>query len=68
MSCPYDIENKDITFKEVYETWSKEYFKTLKSVSSVRTVTSAFSYCSSLYNKRMRDIKSCHLKDCMENG
>ena len=25
--CPYDLDAKDITFKELYERWSEGYFK-----------------------------------------
>lgn len=37
---PYDL-NPAITVKELYDRWSSEYFETLKSVSSQRTITSA---------------------------
>lgn len=66
--CPYDINTKDITFKELYEMWSKEYFKKLNGVSSERTIISAYSYCSTIYNMKMRDIRVYHLQECMENA
>lgn len=66
--CPYDLNEKGITFKELYEKWSEEYFKKLSGVSSQRTITSAFSYCSTLYNIKMRDIRVYHLQECMEKG
>lgn len=66
--CPYDIDTKDITFKELYEMWSKEYFKRLNGVSSERTIISAYNYCSSLYSMKMRDIRVYHLQECMENA
>lgn len=66
--CPYDLNTKDITFKELYEKWSEEYFKKLNGVSSQRTIISAYHYCSSLYNVKMRDIRVYHLQECMENG
>lgn len=66
--CPYDLNEKNITFKELYEMWSEEYFKRLTGVSSQRTVVSAFSYCSTLYNMKMRDIRVYHLQECMEKG
>ena len=66
--CPYDLNEKSITFKELYEKWSEEYFKKLNGVSSQRTITSAFSYCSTLYNMKMRDIRVYHLQECMENA
>ena len=35
---PYDIDAYRLTFSEVYDLWSAEYFPTLKILSSVRTV------------------------------
>ena len=46
---PYDL-SPSITVSELYARWSKEYFKTLKSLSSERTITAAWKYCSSVYN------------------
>lgn len=66
--CPYDIDSKDMTFKELYEKWSEEYFKKLTGVSSKRTVISAYNYCTTLYNMKMRDIRVYHLQDCMESA
>ena len=68
LKCPYDLSGKKLTFKELYESWSEEYFRKLKSDSSARSVTSAYNYCSSLYSMPVRAIRSYHLKECMENG
>jgi integrase/ribosomal protein L37E len=64
---PYDLE-PSITVEQLYERWSNEYFKTLKSDSSIRTITSAWKYCSSVYNMRACDIRARHIKGCMEEG
>lgn len=64
---PYDLE-ESITVKELYEKWSDEYFKTLKSISSTRTITSAWAYCSSIYDMRASDVRARHIKGCMEDG
>lgn len=64
---PYDL-NPSITVSELYSKWSKEYFKTLKSLSSERTITAAWKYCSSVYNMRAVDIRARHIKGCMEEG
>lgn len=66
--CPYDLTTKNMTFKELYEIWSEEYFKKLTGVSSERTVISAYNYSSTLYNMKMRDIRVYHLQECMENA
>jgi len=67
LECPYDVTNKDITFSEVFEMWLEDYSKKI-SPSGLRTVTAAYAYCSDLRNKRMRDIRSNHLKLCLECG
>lgn len=64
---PYDLDDS-ISVKELYERWSNEYFKTLKSQSSARTITSAWAYCSSIYNMRVVDVRARHIKGCMEEG
>lgn len=64
---PYDLDN-DLTVKELYEKWSEYYFSTLKSSSSTRTITSAWAYCSSVYNMRAIDLRARHIKGCMDDG
>ena len=64
---PYDLE-PSITVKELYVKWTEEYFKTLKADGSVRAVTSAWAYCSAVYNMRVKDVRARHVKGCMEEG
>ena len=64
---PYDLDD-DLTVEELYEKWTKEYFKTLTSHSSERTIKSAWNYCSSIYKMRAKDLRPRHIKGCMEEG
>ncbi len=64
---PYSLDD-DISVQELYEKWSEEYFKTLKSESSKRTVQSAWQYTSTIWRMRVKDIRTYHLKACMEDG
>ena len=64
---PYDLDVA-MTVKELYEKWTDSYFPTLKSKSSTRTITSAWAYCSSIYDMRAMDVRPRHLKGCMEEG
>ena len=64
---PYDLD-KFISVKELYEKWSKNYFKTLKTMSSVRTITAAWAYCSSVYSMPVKELKARHIKGCIEDG
>lgn len=65
---PYDIKADSITFSEVYEKWSENYFPTLDNPSSIRTVTAAYAYCNDLYDMRMKDIKVSHLEGTILNA
>lgn len=64
---PYDLE-PSITVKELYEKWTESYFKTLKGETSIRSVTSAWAYCSAVYDMRVKDIRARHVKGCMDEG
>lgn len=64
---PYDLDN-DLTVMQLYERWSKEYFQSLKSKSGQRTVTSAWDYCSSVYDVKVRELRARHIKGCIDNG
>lgn len=66
-SNPYDLDVDKTTFKECYDQWSEEYYKQITPAAQ-RTVVAAYAYCSELYDVRMKDIRSYHLKDCMEKG
>ena len=64
---PYDLE-PSITTKELYDKWSEEHFKKLKSRSGVYTTSAAWKYCSSVYDMRVMDIRARHIKGCMDEG
>lgn len=63
---PYDLD-ASITVSELYEKWTDDYFE--KSTESYkRTITSAWAYCTSVYNMRAKDVRARHIKGCMEEG
>ena len=64
---PYDL-GAAITVRELYEKWSEEYFKTLKAEGSIRSVESAWRYCSAVYDMRVMDVRARHVKGCMDEG
>ena len=64
---PYDLE-PSITVFELYKKWTDEYFKSLNSTSSIRTITAAWAYCSSVYDMRAMDVRARHIKGCIDNG
>lgn len=66
--APYDLDTDGITFSEMYDKWTEEYFVKLKTQSSIRTIQSAYSYCSGLYKMKVREIRTYHLKECIDKG
>lgn len=65
---PYNINNKDITFAELYKEWYESYAPTLSGVSSMRTVESAYRYMHSIYKMKVRDIRVRHLEGCLKDA
>lgn len=63
---PYDLD-LSITVQELYDKWTDIYFKDI-SDPAIRTITSAWAYCSSVYTMRAKDIRARHIKGCMEDG
>lgn len=63
---PYDLE-LSMTIQELYDKWTDRYFQEI-SDPSIRTITSAWAYCSSVYDMRAKDIRARHIKGCMEEG
>lgn len=67
-NSPYDLEAKVKTVGDLYKAWSKEYLPTLKSASAVRTVTSAWAYCSDIANLPLKKLNMGHIQDVMKHG
>lgn len=65
---PYNINEKDITFEELYHKWWESYSPTLKGASSERTIASAYRYMHSIYKKKVRDIRVRHLEGCIRDA
>lgn len=65
---PYDIQNDNLTLAELYQKWTENYFPTLESESSCRTITAAWRYCHTIYSMRVKDLRARHIKGIMEDG
>lgn len=63
---PYDMDN-EMSVRELYERWTNVYFESV-SEAYKRTIESAWSYCSSVYDMRAKDVRARHIKGCMEHG
>jgi integrase len=58
---PYDIEAGKKTFKEVYESWSKDKFETI-SRSNINGYQASFNACDSLHERTFRELKTSDLQ------
>lgn len=63
---PYDIET-EITVQELYIKWSEVHFKEIDE-STAAGVKSCWKYASSLYEMKVREVKTRHLKQCVETA
>ncbi len=63
---PYDLA-PDLTVAQLYDKWSDAYFAG-KDDAYLRTITSAWSYCTSIYTMRVKDARARHIKGVMEDG
>ena len=65
---PYDLNNKDITFEQLYKKWFDEYIDTDEHESIKYRVKAAYRYCSLIYKKRFKEITIIDMKDCIYKG
>lgn len=65
---PYDLDTESLTFAEVYDLWSKEYFPKLTNSSSVRTVECAYRYYEPISKMKMIDVRVEHLEGAIKDA
>lgn len=63
---PYDLDD-DITVNQLYEKWMDDRVSK-SSDGYIRSITSVWVYCSSIYNMRVKDLRGRHIKGCMDEG
>lgn len=63
---PFDLNNKDITFSQLYEKWYKDWIN--EHESHKYRIKAAYKYCSSIYNKKVREITVLDMKNCIYKG
>lgn len=64
---PYDLSTEKLTFTQVYEEWTKDYFETIVP-SATRTIKSAYNHSKDLHDMQMVDIKVKHLEEAIRNA
>lgn len=63
---PYDLDNKDITFSQLYISWFEHFMEDHESYRY--RIKSAYKYCSFIYDKKVRDISILDMKNCIYKG
>lgn len=61
---PYDIDDRKVTFAEIYDMWAKEKFKD-KPVT--RGYKAAFNHSKPLHNIKFIDIRKSHMQAVIDN-
>ena len=62
---PYNVDEKDITFGELYEKWSDRHFKNI-GANTIKSYKTAFNYCKPILNLKMKEIKTVHLQNFID--
>ena len=64
---PYDVDLSKITMKDLFERWSKEAFKDMKS-GMQSSYKAAFKHCSPVYDMEYKKIRKTHMQNCIDSA
>ena len=64
-SNPYDIDLSKVSFKELYELWSKENYPKMKS-NAIRIYKAAYKHSKTLYDLQYTSIRKLHFQRCID--
>lgn len=64
---PYLFDNKDITFNEVYEEWSKRKYESITE-RTAKNYISIYNHFKPLHNMAFSSIKTYHLQEIIDNN
>ena len=65
-SNPYDLD-KEMTMGELYKVWFEHHSRNVKP-QSLSWLDNAWSYCNSIYTMKVRDVRTRHIKGCLDKG
>lgn len=57
----YNIDQRKLTFAEIYKEWSESHFKNITE-GSARGYQTAYNHCKKLYNIKFADLRKVHLQ------
>lgn len=64
---PYE-NSGNMTVEELYKEWREVKEKEELSDTKLKEIDRSWKYCSAIYKTRLTDIKTQHVRDCVENG
>lgn len=64
---PYDLA-KGMTMQDLYDNWYSEYKEKDQAGSTLRTAKSAWSRCKEISTMYVRDVRTRHIKGCIDNA
>lgn len=64
---PYDLKTNVITFAEVYEKWTEEFFPKV-SKSNIYGVKASYNLCDSIKDKKFVELKLSHLQNVVNES
>lgn len=64
---PYDLHHDTITFAEVYDKWSDEYFEKI-SDKGASDYKAAYNLCNKVWSMKLQEIKLDHLQTVVDES
>lgn len=64
---PYGLDT-ELVMEELYEKWEEYYLQDGHDKRALRAISYAWPYCHSIASMRVRDVRSCHIAACLDNG
>lgn len=64
---PYNLHQDTITFEEIYERWSDEYFEKINDKGAA-DYKAAFKSCDKIHKLKIQDIKLDHLQKVVDES
>ena len=65
-TTPYNVDENNVTFGELYEKWKERHFKDL-SKNSIKGYETSYNHCKSILNLKIKDIKAIHLQNLIDS-
>ena len=62
---PYNVDESNITFGELYEKWSTRHYKNL-SKNTIKGYETCSKYCKPIFDMKIKDIKIVHLQNLID--